>query len=112
MGRRWPALWRMGERRRRERGPGGMWRCLGERERREWGRGVGEARRRRGERESRGRECLAAGERERCRLWEWAFARGEPGHSGGVRGGLGDSCRVARYWAGGGKWPALHGSAG
>ena len=36
MGRCWRAWWRLGERERRERGPGGSWWRLGERGRREW----------------------------------------------------------------------------
>ena len=45
----------------------------------EWGLGAGEARWRSGERESRGRECLAGGERERWRSWDRATPWGEPG---------------------------------
>ena len=68
MGRPWSAWWRPGERQRREWGPGKLRRCLREQERHEWGLGAGEARWCRGERESRGRDCLAGEEGEGCRL--------------------------------------------
>ena len=70
MGLRWRAWWRSGERGRQEQGPGELWRRLGERKQCEWGLGADEARWRRGERESPGREFRAGGEQERCGLWE------------------------------------------
>ena len=98
MGRRWCAWWRLGERERRERGPGGSWWRRGERERREW---VVEARRRCGERERGGRVRRAGGKRERRGLRDRASSL-ESGQSGGVGGSWGASCGAARYWGGGG----------
>ena len=74
--------WRLGERERRERGPGGSrWR-LAERERREW---VVEACWRCGEPERWGRVRRAGGERERRRLRDRGSSV-ESGQSGGVGG--------------------------
>ena len=92
VGRRCSASWRLGEQERRERHPEELWRRLGEQERRKWALGAREARWRGGERKSRGRECLAGVERERCRLWERAPPRGQPAQSGGVGGALGAWC--------------------
>ena len=98
MGRRWRARWCLGERDRWERGPGGSWWRLGERERRGW---VVEARWRCGEREHRGWVPRAGREQERRRLQDRAPSL-EPGGSGGV----GESWRASRgaawYWGGGG----------
>ena len=58
MGQQWRSRWRPGERERQERGPGGSWWHLGERELREW---VVEARWRCGECGRRGRVCRAGG---------------------------------------------------
>ena len=88
--------WRLGERERRERGPGDRRWCLGERERREW---VVEAWWRCGERERRGSVRRAGGERERRRLRDrgsWV----ESGQSGGVGGSWGASRGAAWYWGG------------
>ena len=74
-----------GGRERRERGPGGSWWRLGERERREW---VVEARWRCGECGRWGWVCRAGGERERRRLRDRASSL-ESGQSGGV----GRSCQ-------------------
>ena len=93
MGRRW----RLGERERRERGPGGSrWR-LGERERREW---VVEALWRCGGRERRGWVRRAGGKWERRRLRDRGSSV-ESGQSGGVGGSWGASRGAAWYW---GDW--------
>ena len=98
MGRRWRARWRLGQLERRERGPGGSWWRIGERERRQW---AAEARWRCGERERRGWVRRAGGERERRRLRDRASSRGELGQSGGVSGSWGASRGAAWYWGGG-----------
>ena len=106
MGRRWRSWWRLGDRERRERGPGGSWWRLGERERREW---VVEVRPRCGECGRRMRVCGAGGERERRRLRDRASSL-ESGQSGGVGRSWGAWCGAAWYWGGGGS-PVVHGSA-
>ena len=86
--------WCLGERERRERGPGGSpWRPW-ERERREW---VVEAWWRCGERERRGWVRRAGGEQERRRLRDRGSSV-ESGQSGGVCGSWGASRGTARYW--------------
>ena len=97
MGRRWRSFRRPGERERRERGPGGSWSHLGERERREW---VVEARWRFGECGRRGRVCRAGGERE-CRRLQHRASSLKFGQSGGVGGSWGAS-RGAAFYGGGG----------
>ena len=78
MGRQWRSWWRPGERKLRERGPGGSWWRLGERERREL---VVEARWRCGECGHRRQVCRAGGEQERRRLRDRASLL-ESGQSG------------------------------
>ena len=101
MGRRW----RLGERERRERGPGGSrWR-LGEREGREW---VIEAWWQYGERECRSLVRRAGGERERRRLQDRGWSV-ESGQSGGVGGSWGAARGAAWYWGG---WQGCGGGSG
>ena len=101
MGRRWRSCWSPGERERQERGPGGKWWHLGEREPREW---VVEVRWLCWECGRRGQVCRAGGERERRRLRDQASSL-ESGQSGGVSGSRGASGGAAWYWGGGGEVP-------
>ena len=71
------------------------------RERCEWALVPGEARWRRGERESRGRECRSGGEGERCRWREQASPWGVLGHSGAISGASGASGSCGGYYGGG-----------
>ena len=82
VGRQWRAWWCLGEQEGRERGPGGLWLRLGERERREW---VVEARWRCGACGRQGWVRPAGGERKRRRLRDRASSL-ESGQSGGVGG--------------------------
>ena len=111
MGRQCRVWWRSVQQERWERGLGELWPHLGEQVRYEWGLGSGQAPWSRGERESRGQECLPGGGQQRCRLWEQAPLWGKPGHPGGVGGAWGSSRSAAGYWGQGGQSPALHGYA-